>query len=326
MAVEFMDGWEGGGLELWSTTSGATVITARASMSGNYCLNLSTSTWYVQRSITADDEYYWSMRCEFTQSAYNITVITFYFGSTIICQLRKVITTSYLAAYVGTSVVETATTIPLSVGQVYLIEGYIKIADVSGRFVVKVDGTTVIDFTGDTKPGADTQVNTVRIGCETTRYSYMYVDDFILDHDGYLGSLRIAGIVPSAAGTTTGWTPSAGSNWDCVDERPANDTDYVSVNTVDAIDLYTASNLGFTPSSIKAVQLHARGAYEGAPSVAHVQLALRTYATNYFSADKSPPSSFGLIGYHVWDTNPNTLAAWSGTEVDALEIGVKATT
>ena len=49
----------------------------------------------------------------------------------------------------------------LTIGQTYLIEVYFSLADSGGRSVVKVDHIPWIDYTGDTKPGADTTIDNV---------------------------------------------------------------------------------------------------------------------------------------------------------------------
>ncbi len=323
----FIDGFESGGAGLWDSLSGS-VIAARTGHSGAYCLKLSTLSDYIQRALPADDEYYFAFKYEPADFGDTfLSVLALYAGATLLVQIRRLATTGYLAAYRGTTQIQAATTKPVLVsGGIRLIEARVKIHDTAGVVQVKVDGEMVIDFSGDTKPGTDTQINMLTLGAAGSgNYGYAYYDDFIVDDADWIGNTKIQAILPNAAGSSTQWDPSAGNNYDCVDERPASDTDYVSTNTVDEIDLYAASNLSGSIGSVKCVQLQARCAYEGSPTPTHLQLGLRSGGANYFSADKTPPASFGQSVYALWYTNPADSEAWEEADVNALEIGFKAT-
>lgn len=327
MARIFIDGFESGGADLWDSLSGS-VVAARTGHSGSYCLNLSSLTNYIQRAVPADDEYYFAFKYEpVGGDSTSLSVLALYAGSTLLVQVRRLATTGYLAAYRGTTKIAEAASKPVLVsGGIRLIEIRVKIHDTEGLAQVKVDGEMVIDFSGDTKPGTDTQIKLLRLGyAETNYYGNAYYDDFIIDDADWIGNTKIQAILPNAAGNATHWDPSAGDNYACVDERPASDTDYVSTNTADEIDLYAASNLSGSIGSVKCVQLQARCAYEGSPTPTHLQLGLRSGGANYFSANKTPPASFGQSVYALWDTNPADSEAWEGADVNALEIGFKAT-
>lgn len=327
MARIFIDGFESGGADLWNSLSGS-IIAARTGHSGAYCLNLSSLTNYIQRALPADDEFYFAFKYEPAGGdASTLSVLALYAASTLLVQIRRLATTGYLAAYRGTTQIQAATAKPVLIsGGIRLIEARVKIHDTEGVVQVKVDGEMVIDFSGDTKPGTDTQINLLILGyAESNYYGYAYYDDFIVDDADWIGNTKIHAILPNAAGSSTQWDPSAGDNYACVDERPASDADYVSTNTVDEIDLYAASNLSGSIGSVKCVQLQARCAYEGSPTPTHLQLGLRSGGANYFSADKTPPASFGQSVYALWYTNPADSEAWEEADVNALEIGFKAT-
>lgn len=327
MARIFIDGFESGGADLWDSLNHGSVIAARSGHSGAYCLNLSALAGCVQKALPADDEYYFAVKYEPSADTTNTSIFALYAGATLLVQIRRLATTGYLAAYRGTTQIKAATTKPVLVsGGIRLIEARVKIHDTEGVVQVKVDGEMVIDFSGDTKPGTDTQINMLKLGSsESSIYGYAYFDDFIVDDADWIGNTKIQAILPNGAGSSTQWDPSAGDNYACVDERPASDTDYVSTNTVGEIDLYAASNLSGSIGSVKCVQLQARCAYEGSPTPTHLQLGLRSGGANYFSADKTPPASFGQSVYALWDTNPADSEAWEEADVNALEIGFKAT-
>jgi hypothetical protein len=201
----------------------------------------------------------------------------------------------------------------------YLVEYHYKADDSAGRWEVKVNGGAAeIDYTGDTTSGGTT-INEVLL-CSS---SAVYYDNFIMDGTTWIGDTRIQGLPVTGAGNSTQWTPSTGNNWDCVDEIPASDTDYVSTNTNDQIDLYTLEDLTGSIASVKAVQVAARAQKEGSPTPQQIALLVRTGSTDYASGDKALTTA--IAGHaNIWNTNPNTSAAWASSEVNGLQIGIKA--
>jgi len=59
---------------------------------------------------------------------------------------------------------------------------------------------------------------------------------------------------------------SAGANWDCVEEIPYSDADYVSTNVTGKTDLYEVTDLVGSIHSVKCVQVAARSIKEGSPT------------------------------------------------------------
>jgi hypothetical protein len=210
----------------------------------------------------------------------------------------------------------------------YHIQVYAYIHDSSGRFVVKVDGITDIDFTGDTKYQSTDQVNQVGFGSSPSAQvgSFQgYIDNFVLDSSDYPGLSYVAKVAPTGAGASAQWTPSAGSNWDCVEEVPASDANYVSCTAVDQVDTYACGDLPAEADLVKAVQVCARSRKEGSPTPQQINVAVRTGGANYFSADA--PLSYSYWHYEkLWENNPGTSNPWSVSEVNAIEIGIKSKT
>jgi len=322
MARVFVDGWEHGGIALWdAVVSGANVENAGTyDMDGNYCLYLYLYE-YVQKTISANNEYYFAFLYRPTTSSTNRDVFSVFSGATRLCDIKRDTTTNVLYARVGGITKATSTSIIVA-NIVFLIEVYIKIDDTVGRFVVKINGITDIDFTGDTKPGADTTIDGARLGY----FDYgcnAYFDNFICDNASWIGETKIQAIVPTAAGNATNWTPSAGSNYDCVEEKPPSDVDYVSTNTVNLIDTYTTGDLTGTIDEIKCVQVQARTAFDATPTPLNINLVARSGGTDYFSGDIAVPAAYKELNY-LWEADPATAVAWIEAGVNALQIGIKS--
>jgi hypothetical protein len=153
----------------------------------------------------------------------------------------------------------------------------------------------------------------------------IYVDDVIVDDSKFPGDTRIQKIAINDAGTTTQWTPSLGVNYQCVDEIPADDADYVYTNTVDQIDSYNVTSLEGEIESVKCIQVQARARKEGLAVPQNLQLGVRTNAIDYFGGAQALEDAYKEFS-ELWEVNPATSNAWTKTEIDGLEIGIKSAT
>jgi hypothetical protein len=308
-------------MKLWDTVSGGTVPAAVAGMDGSYNLLLDI-TDFVQKVLPEDDEYYVAFRWR-SPNNYNLALITFYNGATALGWLGRAATTGILTVYIGTGsgspLLSSAS--GLSINTTYLVEVRFKPLNSGGVFQVKINGILVIDFSGDTTPGATT-ITSIKLGSQTY-YGWAYFDNIVVDNAAWPGNTKIQAIVPTGAGTAAQWTPSAGANYECVDEVPASEADYIQTNTVDHLDTYAVGDLVGTIATVKCVQAQALAIAEGAPTPPDIQLAVRSGGTDYFSADKQVPTGSAQLS-HLWETDPATAAAWLEAGVNAMEIGVKA--
>jgi len=324
MARVFIDGFESGRLDLWDSSNNASVTAAATGMDGSYCLYCNASNAaYASRPVPTASEYYVAFR--FRSISSNTNGIAYFNSSgTRVGTLIRL--GGYLVAKLGTNGGTTLATgtKPIDDNTTYLIEIYFKPADTGGRWVVKVDGITDIDYTGDTTPGPTT-IDRIGLGTNYTGSAcYAYYDNFIVDNETFPGNTRIQAIRPTAAGNSTQWTPSAGSNWDCVDEVPPSTSDYVYTNTPDSLDLYTFGDLSGSIDSIQCVQVQALAMLEGAPTPQKLQLAVRTGGSNYFSNSKAIPTGSPRTVFDIWVNNPNTSSPWEASEVNGAEFGIKA--
>ena len=331
MARVFIEGFEAGDLGLWEYNAYNYLV--GSAITGSYMLYVpQASTGYggsdrTRKNVPSSNTYYASfhLRQVLAQSTWR-SIFFFGLDGNDQCSLALGDGTNYRLAFVRgtTAVVSGSKSLLPSVD--YHIQIYAYIHDSAGRFVVKVDGLIDIDYTGDTKNLSSDQINQVGFGAMNGGSGGCfrgYVDNFVLDNAAYPGQSFIAGIMPNGAGYSTQWTPSAGSNYACVDEVPPSDADYVYTNTVGNVDTYALSDLPGTAVAVKAVQVQARARKEGVATPQNLDLAVRTTGGDYFSADKVLSTSFVSLS-HLWETNPGTAAAWTVSEVNAMEAGVKA--
>ena len=142
--------------------------------------------------------------------------------------------------------------------------------------------------------------------------------------NGFLGDCRVDAGVPSGAGASAQWTPSAGSNYQNVDDAaPDDDATYNETTTVGHVDTFVVPDAASAGATIRGVQvnLSAKKTDAGECTIAPV---VRHSSTNYVGADIAPATAYAnLTG--VFQTNPGTSAAWVEADFNAAEFGYKRT-
>lgn len=157
-----------------------------------------------------------------------------------------------------------------------------------------------------------------------------YDDVYLLDGAGaapwntFLGDCRVDARYPTAAGATTGWTPSTGANWSCVDETaPNDDTDYTAAAAAGLTDTFVVQDAPVAGAAIYGVQhcLNAKKTDAGAASIAAV---IRHGGVDYVGANQNPGTTYAEL-LAIAATNPGTAAAWTEAGFNAAEFGYKRT-
>lgn len=117
----------------------------------------------------------------------------------------------------------------------------------SGEVEVRINGISVINFTGDTRnAGTSANIDGIMIGDSSNMW---YDDLYICDSTGpapyntFLGDIRINTITPTGAGSTTQFTPYSGANYENVDELPYSASDYVTSSLSGSRDTYAMGDI-----------------------------------------------------------------------------------
>ena len=203
----------------------------------------------------------------------------------------------------------------------------------AGVVTIRVNGVEALSLTGqNTRNTAATQWTAVRLGIQVgvtgtspgVSRECDYDDLYVLDQSGsapwntFLGDCRVDPCLPTGAGATTGWTPSAGANWQCVDDAaPNDDTDYTSATTPGLTDTFV---IGDAPTGvIYGVQavLIAKKVEIGTASLSAV---VRHSGVDYPGAEIPASISYsGLLD--IFETNPATGLQFTTAEFNAAEFG-----
>jgi hypothetical protein len=336
MARIFMDGWEhGNATQLWdyNWTGGgaASVVSASGQgMTGNYCLYLGNVLYVnVGKNLPSTySEMYFSVLARSTDTGeQTCDLMSFYSGGTCLTTIGDSI--GFPCVTVGGTIVAYGPIPVVSHISVHHWSGYFKLADSGGRWVVYIDGVLAIDYTGDTKYSTQTTFDRVYLGQgPSNSRNFTHFDDFVLDTTTLPLRPKVISLMPSGAGSSTQWSTSVSTpNWECVNESPPSDTDYVYTDTINLVDTYNLSDLPSDAAQINAVQVGGRAKRKETSGIpAGINLVLRTNSTNYDSSDQRLTLSFKNYT-ELWNTNPSsTGVAWDVTAINSLQAGIKSIT
>ena len=260
----------------------------------------------------------------------NNALIGWYNAGTVLGYIYFTAATRKITLYVGnSSLVATGTKI-LSLATWYLLEVYVKISDAGGVITLKIDGMQDCTFSGDTKPGADTNIDRIRF---FNNYSSCYWDDIALNDtvsavdNSWCGDGHVITLAPNANGDLSQLLGSDGDSTDnylLVDETSQDgDTTYVEGSAVDEKDLYNLAASGLlTNSIIKEVWVEAV-CKDTVGAGGLLALVLKTNSVEYASADIALGISYATLRGTNHPINPHTSATWTIGELDALQVGPK---
>jgi hypothetical protein len=250
MARILTEGFEMGDAVAWSTLTSAAVSSV-LKRTGNYALRVgSTGTQgnakYTFSSAMSEGYIRWG----FLTSNFGNDAVVFRWlnGVTELGSLRYVAATQAWHLYVGTSSVANVVR-PLSVNTPYLFELRINIAD-AGVLDFRIEGVSVLSYSGDTKPDANTAFDVIGWSWTGTAggAQFQYIDDLAVNDtsggadNSWCGDGKIIAVWPDGTDThqLTGSDADTVDNHLLVDEKPSDDdTTYVQGNVVDERDLYT---------------------------------------------------------------------------------------
>lgn len=215
------------------------------------------------------------------------------------------------------------------------IEFKVTIDDSSGAYDVHVNGASVLSASNvDTKNTANASANIVRVGTSgitLAASSTVAVDDlYICDGTGsvnndFLGDVRVDCYLPNGNGNSSQLTGSDGNstdNYQLVDETSQNgDSDYVQSSTVSNKDTYTFADMSHTPTSIFGTQLNmiAKKDDSGTRAICAV---CRSGGTDY-DGDTQVLSTSYVDYRQIREVDPDTSSAWTRTDLNSAEFGVK---
>lgn len=229
----------------------------------------------------------------------------------------------------ATTVLATSTAAP-ALNAWHFLEVSGTVADTGGRVIVRNNGETVIDFTGDTRNGGtSTMLDQVTVGYLGATFAAFNADDVYVCNDlgtvnnNLLGDCRVQTLFPTAPGSSTGLAPTgSATNWQNVDDVPGVTTTYNGSAVVGARDTYNCNDLAGTTPSVIGVQMAAVG-YKSDAGVSALKTVLKSGETLNYGPTWQLPASAALLSTPPYELNPSTGAPWTVAEINGLEIGAE---
>jgi hypothetical protein len=204
----------------------------------------------------------------------------------------------------------------------------------AGTTEVWLDGTRIINFSGDNTNTANANVQSVELGhigpsVASSSGIYLAFDDIAINdtagssNNGRAGDGRVVLLTPTGAGSNTGLSrggTDSGANWSQVEELPPSMTDYVFHATAGTRDTYAMSDLPTNVASVNTTEVVvlAQNSDAGAGSLA---LTVKSGGTTNEGTAQALGTTAAYIR-QLYETDPNTSAAWTSSAVNALEAGV----
>lgn len=209
----------------------------------------------------------------------------------------------------------------------FYLEVQAKVSDTAGFVNINVDGVNKLTSATnlDTKnAGTNLSFDTISFGWGSSGNTIW--DDLYLmagAGDTFQGDCIVKTLLPNGNGFANQFVGSDGNSVDnylLVDELPPSGADYVASATIGQQDLYTLADLSGAAGTILAV---APTVYAAKDEVGprQVKPLLRGSATN---AGAAQALDFAYAQKQsIYTTNPETSAAWTAAEVNALQVGVE---
>lgn len=236
-----------------------------------------------------------------------------------------------ISAYRNATVLGTTATNVITPTAWQYIEVEFVISDTVGSINVYVSGTSVLSLSNiNNKNQAASGYNFLYLssgdnsGLSSGTWSY-YDDIYITDSATRLGEQRIVTLNANGDSSPSQWTSSnvGAAAYTMIDEVLCNaDTDYVYAGTVDYRAMFAMGDLPTTPDVIKGVQL---GAYTRKTDTGLRTVNLQyegtgtsTYTSAQFTLGSSYTRQLDILG-----TNPLTSTTWTGSDINAMKVGVK---
>ncbi|NCC04323.1 MAG: hypothetical protein EOM37_09840 [Proteobacteria bacterium] len=204
------------------------------------------------------------------------------------------------------------------------------INDTTGTLELRINGTTIATYTGDTKQSTSLNTaRTIRLSGGVYSTGYGFIDDlYICDGTGttnndFLGDCRVDTLYPNGIGNSAQFTPTgSAANWENVKDTTIDeDTTNNASATAGQIDSFAFGDLSNLGSSVFGVQNNLLAKKDDA-GTRTMRSITRIGSTNYESGDFSLGTTY-LDYLQIQETNPATTAAWTVDAINGAEFGYK---
>ena len=217
----------------------------------------------------------------------------------------------------------------MSVNSYHWVDIHYLLSNSTGVIEVWVDNTQVINVSNvNTTQNNVSNFSILNLGANNSITAYGYIDDlYVLDTTGSynntrLGDSRIETLVPKSDTGLNNGTPSTGTtHYNLVNKLPyASNANVLLGTTSGQEELYNMTQLAIIPPSIQAVKVKAitQQISSGINNVNTIVVSNNIQN----SGNSSITSTNKKQIYNIFETDPNTLNAWTYSNINAMSCGI----
>jgi hypothetical protein len=213
----------------------------------------------------------------------------------------------------------------LRMGYWQYVEALVTIGTTDGRVRIQVDGDPKLDLAGlNTQWYAKPDIAQIMLGYPGN----CWIQDIYINDDqgpapwnGMVGDIRVLPVGVTGNGFTNQWTPSAGQNFECVNEDPVNPATFTESSALLAKEYFQHAPADPLNTQILGVQLCSIAAKSDA-GIRAIRQGARVGGAEYESADKALLTDMTTFT-EFFPTNPATGLPWTKEQFDAAQIGAR---
>lgn len=197
----------------------------------------------------------------------------------------------------------------------------------SGTVEIRVEGIEVLNLTGQNTLGGTgpcTQIVQGKSGSNPAVNPFYAKDWVVWDTAGsinndFFGSVSVYSLLTDGD-VSLNWTPSTGTTgWDLLNESPPDDADYISADDAPpAAAVMSLTNLPADVTSVRGLIAIARSMKTDGGD-GNLQVSMVSNGTPGNGSDRPITTAF-TYWFDVFETDPDTSAAWTPVAVDAANI------
>jgi hypothetical protein len=229
----------------------------------------------------------------------------------------------------GTTIIDYIT---YELNQWNYLEVKVKIGDgTDGHIVARLNEQEIVNWTGDNRHSGTTGLQVSRFYAALQRYWDISIDDFYIAggngsyNNDFLGDVRIDVINPNGAGNYTQLTPSAGNNYECVDEGIIDESDYVEGANAAEKDSYSYADVPTDLDDVSIFGICLRNISQRTAGSDNIKIdaLVRTGSTDYNSASEVSLTDTWSNKDFMFEKDPSDSGDWTQAKINACEFGME---
>lgn len=252
----------------------------------------------------------------------NVTHVSFYVDTTGTIS-------AYRGNYSGGTLLGTSTSPVIVAGAWQNVEMKVLFSNTVGTIEVRVEGVVVagLNLTGlDTVNSALTTCAQIEFGFDdTANFAQWYQKDLVVwdtagsINNDFFGSVSVYAL-RTDGDVSLNWTPSTGATgWNLLDESPPDDADYISAgDPPPSPAVMSLTDLPEDVTSVRGLIAIARSRKTDGGD-GNLQVSMVSNGTPGNGSDRPITTAF-TYWFDVFETDPDTSAAWTPVAVDAADI------